>query len=815
MANTPVEIEYNEELRPLEDILTKVRRPGDFFVSGRLEIPMPRVEVDSVGVLSFPVPGEQIERIIQRAQRAPYGRGEKTIVDTSVRKVWQVGPDKVRLGGKSWPSTLEAILATVRTGLGCGDEPVEARLYKLLVYDEGGFFKAHRDTEKTQGMFGTLVIALPSFHRGGELVLRHAEREVTVELATPEVSELAFAAFYADCEHEVLPVTQGTRVCLVYNLIQSPRKNRSSQRLIAPEYQAEVKATAEILKQALGRDSSPLKITWLLEHQYSAAGLSFAGLKNADTARAQILSQAASSADCAVHLAVVHIEESGSAEPLYVDFDRRGYEWRDYYDPEEEADGEDFEEDFEVIEVTDSDQYLDQWVNLEDRSVDFGRLPLAEGELLPAGALDDEPPDEQRLTEATGNEGANFERSYHRAVVVMWRRDRYPEVLLQAGAGAVLPYLKERIESGAMNPATRPEVISLAGLVADAWLEQPAGCWMYQRVGPGDRATMLDLLNELGEASLLERFISKVVLLRYDGSENEALAGSAPLLGPRRTGRLFSKLCSFNMRLFHVACVHLLTRLIETQSATAANDWRKALKEIARAIVAGIPEIGTSAREEELVGWKRSQKTQPPNPEQLSHLLDALGQLCTDKLRELAATAIAARPETFDPGSVIIPALELLRQRHGDPICREGPFCRLWEHCAEFLLARSEYPPEPPKDWRQEVKLSCSCEDCRELEVFALNPAEKTHHFRVRKDRRRHLHQTIDHYRLDMTHETERRGSPYTLVCTKTRRTFEQRQRQYEMDLSSMSSLVVMSAAGKSDRLSARLRGAIDDAKAE
>jgi hypothetical protein len=34
---------------------------------------------------------------------------------------------------------------------------VEARLYKLLVYESGGHFKIHRDTEKEAGMFATLV----------------------------------------------------------------------------------------------------------------------------------------------------------------------------------------------------------------------------------------------------------------------------------------------------------------------------------------------------------------------------------------------------------------------------------------------------------------------------------------------------------------------------------------------------------------------------------------------------------------------------------------------------------------------------------
>src|SRR5207253_5738216 len=35
-----------------------------------------------------------------------------------------------------------------------------------------------------------------------------------------ETSELTFAAFYADCKHAIKPITQGSRVCLTYNLLQ-------------------------------------------------------------------------------------------------------------------------------------------------------------------------------------------------------------------------------------------------------------------------------------------------------------------------------------------------------------------------------------------------------------------------------------------------------------------------------------------------------------------------------------------------------------------------------------------------------------------
>jgi hypothetical protein len=60
---------------------------------------------------------------------------------------------------------------------------VTAVLYKLLLYEEGGFFKTHRDTEKADGMFATLVLQLPSTFTGGEFVVTHGGVSRTFDLA--------------------------------------------------------------------------------------------------------------------------------------------------------------------------------------------------------------------------------------------------------------------------------------------------------------------------------------------------------------------------------------------------------------------------------------------------------------------------------------------------------------------------------------------------------------------------------------------------------------------------------------------------------
>ena len=52
MSDDGIEVPYNQDLKQLEALLAGVRRPGDFFVQGAFELPLPRVEVEGVGVLA-------------------------------------------------------------------------------------------------------------------------------------------------------------------------------------------------------------------------------------------------------------------------------------------------------------------------------------------------------------------------------------------------------------------------------------------------------------------------------------------------------------------------------------------------------------------------------------------------------------------------------------------------------------------------------------------------------------------------------------------------------------------------------------------
>ena len=73
-------------------------------------------------------------------------------------------------------------------------------------------------------MFGSLVVCLPSQFSGGALVTRHNGQEITYDWSSPAddpVCSIQGAAFFSDVEHEILPVTEGYRVTLTYNLYHS------------------------------------------------------------------------------------------------------------------------------------------------------------------------------------------------------------------------------------------------------------------------------------------------------------------------------------------------------------------------------------------------------------------------------------------------------------------------------------------------------------------------------------------------------------------------------------------------------------------
>ena len=496
------DIEYGSDNGPLEELLLSVDRPGDFYAHGRLFAPMPRLEVDGVGVLSFPVPEAQVGALIAAAERAPYGKGPDTLVDTSVRDCRQIAAARIHVSGGAWGDTFKRILDQAATGLGCPAERLDARLYKLLVYEPGGFFAAHRDTEKADGMIATLAISLPVAGAGGELVVRHRDREVCIDMHAEEPSELAFAAFYADCIHEVRAVREGHRLSLLFSLCLRAADTDTPRH--APDFASHVDRIAARIEEWRGRDDASDKLVWVLDHDYSEAGLSFSTLKNRDAALARVLAPAAVRADCELYAAIVHATVHGDAT-YHGDYVDGWGEWGD-----EDAD------DMEIDEVYESRIWLDGWAGRDGGEPPFEEVPVLPGELLPQGALDDAEPDEQRLHEASGNEGVSLERAYRHAALVVWPRSRTLDVIASTGIDGAVAWVADELDR---NGGTADERIGrLVTKLIVLWPTHGD----HDRDQPG-RARMLGLLSGTRDEARTLSFLRDVVLSRYGGRDNERL----------------------------------------------------------------------------------------------------------------------------------------------------------------------------------------------------------------------------------------------------------------------------------------------------
>jgi 2OG-Fe(II) oxygenase superfamily len=170
-----------------------------------------------------------LDALIKVADPAPFGRDGETVFDESVRKALEIPASRI-------PEDLkDRVLA------GYNKDKWEAymkppgkqwtyQLYKIHMYGPGGKFNKHVDTLHAENHVATLIVCLPSEHKGGELRIEHLGSTRTVNFSGRKRDDdlLEFAAFFTDCTHEVLPVTEGWRVVVQYDVYEKADERASS-----------------------------------------------------------------------------------------------------------------------------------------------------------------------------------------------------------------------------------------------------------------------------------------------------------------------------------------------------------------------------------------------------------------------------------------------------------------------------------------------------------------------------------------------------------------------------------------------------------
>ena len=400
----------------IEHILSRMGSPGRFAVHRSVTAKGLSLFVKGIGEIGLPVTADAAEDLCAIAKKAAYGRGNKTLVDETVRDTWEIDGSRIRVDERGSSQMLVDQLGLLRTGLGLpGRTALATRLDKMLIYTPGQFFLPHQDSEKVDGMIGTLLVILPSSFSGGTLRIMHGKNVHQVKASKKTETQVTLVAFYADCVHEVTPVESGHRVVLSYNLVA--RSNAATpfcvESLPPDALKAEVeryfttpKPPSRYSKQVVLSD----RLVYLLDHAYTQKGLSWQRLKNSDGRRAEALRAAAEATDCGVALALADVHESWECQ------------WETYS-------GSSRYSSRSPIGTRELDYIVDTEVTLlhavdPDGHPVKGHEVIRSGEVCETTASATLEPYRSEYEPYMGNYGNTEDRWYHRGAIVLWPRSR-------------------------------------------------------------------------------------------------------------------------------------------------------------------------------------------------------------------------------------------------------------------------------------------------------------------------------------------------------------------------------------------------------
>ena len=184
-SSPPAPLQSEAEARQTRDSLVRCLDglADPFFACGHASLPCVR----GTDGQTFHFPAD-IEKLCGLCVQASFGYGEKTLVDSKVRQTLETEAIEVE-----W-ADLQRVLDQVRSKL-CPDSLLRAKLYKVLVYRPGDFFKPHVDSKREDDHLLTLVVdcgAGPC--DGGEVwFLGHAPEDQN-EISKPKSDKAGYAA---------------------------------------------------------------------------------------------------------------------------------------------------------------------------------------------------------------------------------------------------------------------------------------------------------------------------------------------------------------------------------------------------------------------------------------------------------------------------------------------------------------------------------------------------------------------------------------------------------------------------------------------
>ncbi|EJD55222.1 hypothetical protein AURDEDRAFT_109633 [Auricularia subglabra TFB-10046 SS5] len=375
------------------------------------DAPNPTLSLAGLGRVGLPLGEKQARDVIAYCDQAPFGMGERTVVDKDVRDTWEMDASKVAFDHPAWNGFIARVATDVCEALGVDETLSKPRceLYKLLVYEKGSHFLPHVDTEKASNMFATVVIVLPTEFTGGDAHVSHCGRAMVLNTSQASLTNTTVLAWYTDVLHEVKPVASGVRLALTYNLVHTTERILPS----LPDYSGEMEQLREVLRDWNSKteagDGVPDRIVLQLEHKYSRANLSARALKGPDARKVALLDEVARHIGLGMGLANFRHVMSGQADDPHGMYSTRGRDnslgFADKHD-------------------MDYNSYTENLVDLEGHLLRAKEMNFNEDQnTIPfqfVRNLRYEEGDEQKYHGYMGNGAGTLERFYRMSVLVLW-----------------------------------------------------------------------------------------------------------------------------------------------------------------------------------------------------------------------------------------------------------------------------------------------------------------------------------------------------------------------------------------------------------
>jgi hypothetical protein len=769
------------QLGQVSELLGTVGAPGAFTARRTATADDLDIEVKGVGRLRFPISRAQAQRLCSIARPASYGLGEATLHDARVRNTWEIPKSRVKIDQRRWRQTLLPMLDAMRSDLGLPDgSRLRAMFHGMLVYAPGQFFLRHKDSEKADGMVGTLVVTLPSSFKGGAMRVEH-QGETVVYRASRQ--PLSFVSFYADCYHEVRPVRSGYRIVLTYDLMIE--RDGSAAAIAAKPAPARAAALAALLRRyfetprpsarhgdedGVSREP-PNRLVYLLDFQYTERGLGWEHLKGADTARAALLRAAAERAGCDIVLALAKVHEvwdcfdDGWDEPWHSR--RRG--WSRYEIDEEDPDDESPADEYDghtLGDLQDSSTELVRWIDASGRKAEPILTLVASEEVCCTTPSRDLEPYESEYEGYMGNYGNTMDRWYRRGALVVWPRERAFAVRAEASPAWALETLQRRLVRGEVDAARELAASMQSFWATAAAREEQRGLFdKALRVAKGLDAPAL-------AASLLQPFRVEAL------TPGRAKAFVALV---RRYGEAWMRAL--------LAEWHSERRWWIQMDERSGLAWRASLPRLCEALRTADDAAGTLAAQllvrhrwgelrEEIESWReltRPSERRRNLPELAGPILGCLASAAVAQAGDLRDAAVkflcADEDGTLLP--CLVHVLRLAGSTAAPPTRGALGLDDIEQQCVQVLESRLGQPARDEDDWSIDPPQGCRCDLCVRLSAFLSDPRETRLEWPLAQQLRRHVHDRIDAHELPVRHETRRSGRPFTLVLEKTRALFE------------------------------------------